>query len=314
MKIAIVGKGMAGLAAAFHLLTLGKKLDIYYSKSGASMAASGLLHKHPAEMGKKAFLADAAFQEVEMIFNELKKENPHLDFATARHIERIAVSEETEKNLSLSSEMTKLARGHYLMAKGYCVDVPLYLNALEAYLTKRGVCFMDQKIAHLDQLAPYDFKLIAAGYGIKNLQSKVKLKFIKGQSLVFDNQQKHKHPLMAKGYLVPFKDKVIVGSTYERFFNGESPDIYTAYTYLSEGLSTYFSPYDELTPKGALSGVRVFHPNFKIPKIICENASTLCITGLGSKGLLYHALLGKVVSEFLRSSGQIDAKYKDFFL
>lgn len=295
MKIAIIGKGISGCAIAFYLIGHAK-IDLYYSEPGASMAAAGMLHKFVGDTGRKSFMADQAFSENERIFETIKGE-----FCKKTSIKRKILSESMRQGFLSQNEdeITWLSDEEVLIKNGYLIDVPLYLDAVESYLKKHHVLFFQQKINHLDDLESYDAVIICAGYGIKELGLHLKMKYLKGQALVFKTLQKHNLPLIAKGYLAPFSDKVVVGSTYERKFEDEKPELETALKLLKDPLNLYFSPYDTQTPQKVLSGVRVAHPNFNHPKIIPHQKKHFFVTGLGSRGLLYHGLLGRLVKSLI---------------
>jgi len=155
---------------------------------------------------------------------------------------------------------------------------------------------LKKKIHSLEELDGYDKIFVCAGYGIKDLQSDLKLKYLKGQSFVFDKICKHQKGFLTKGYLVPFSDKVLIGSTYERKFSHSMPDYDAAIKIMQDNISLFFKEYNQKKPITIHSGVRVAHPNYNIPKWFIKNEKVAFLTGLGSRGLLYHAMYGKMLS------------------
>lgn len=298
-KIAIIGKGLAGLSAADALLQTAGLIDIYYDAPGASHAASGLVHAFVGDTGQKSHLADEALAETFDFFEALGG-----DFYQKTPFIRKIMHETMRSNFAnYPNDIEKLDSEHVLIKHAAKVDVPKYLMRLEQKLSSSGVHFIQKKITDLGQLFFYDKIIIAAGYGIKELFADVKLKFLKGQSLVFHNRHLHNLPLIAKGYLVPFDEYVIIGSTYERAFETPHVDLYRAIGLLEEPLKTHFKPYHEITPLGGLSGVRVAHPNFSTPKLLIKD-KVIAITALGSRGLLYHRFMAKMVKSLLEGHQQ----------
>jgi glycine/D-amino acid oxidase-like deaminating enzyme len=297
MKIAIIGSGIAGLGIAAHLIE-DHELTIFYDKKGASYASSGLIHKFTGDTGLKSYMADDAYkQSVELIVS-LKG-----DFASSTSIKRCLLNELMRTNFieAKSDDVELIDQDHVLIKQATVIDVPRYLEALRVFLENAGCVFVQEKIQDIKNLQGFDLIVVAAGFGIKELSPCLKMKFLKGQSLIFSNNQEYQKPLIAKGYLVPFKDWTVIGSTYEKVFDSDEVDIYTAYKYLKDHLKNYYHPYDEKTPWGAVSGVRVAHPNCNHPVIIKTQKNILVVTGLGSRGLLYHGYLGGLINQYIKT-------------
>lgn len=299
MKIAIIGSGLAGLGAAFYLTD--HDVSIFYDLDGASMAASGLMHKFVGSTGHKSFRADEAFQASSSILQTLGG-----SFYHKTPLIRQILSDEMGVHFKLYEpvDIEFIGQDRIVIKEGMAIDVPSYLKALRGYLEALGVRFYQQKIASLEELTSYDRVIVAAGYGIKELAPRLKMKYLKGQSLVFANQHRHTLPLIAQGYLVPLGEHVIIGSSYQKVFSSPLPDEKEVYRYLADNLKTYFQPYDQLNFEKILSGVRVAHPNVNHPKLINLDERTLIVTGLGSRGLLYHALIGKLITTYLEEGLQ----------
>ena len=71
MKIAIIGKGLAGLGVAYYLCSQYDLIDLYFDQEGASQAASGLMHPYVGETGKKSFNADGYYEEALRLWKTL---------------------------------------------------------------------------------------------------------------------------------------------------------------------------------------------------------------------------------------------------
>ena len=294
MKIAIVGKGLAGLGAAFYLSQKHHSITIYYDEEGASAAASGLMHGFVGESGLKSPNADLCFEEVVRLWENLGGE-----FFEKTSFIKECLTDEVKQNLLKYEEVEPISDTRVKITKACKVDVAHYLQKLESFLKRNGVQFIPKKIETISELEEYDRIIVCAGYGIKALLPEVKLKYLKGQALIFPNLKKHDTPLIAKGYLVPFKDKVIIGSTYELYFSSSLPDIYTAYNLMGPSITSFYKPYETITPIKAVSGIRVAHPHFATPQILLKKNKIAFITGMGSRGILYHAHLGKSIADHI---------------
>jgi glycine/D-amino acid oxidase-like deaminating enzyme len=295
VKIAIIGEGIAGLAASFYLKEHAH-ITVFSSGQGASMAAAGMMHKFVGDTGHKSVYADEAFLASKDILERLGG-----DFYKNTPIIRKILSDEMKEGFSEYDEkdLTFLDDTHVKIHEGVLIDVPRYLEKLKKYLSHYKVQFIDKFMRMDDDFSAFDFVVVCAGYGIKDLCPNLKMKYLKGQAVIYENLHWHTLPLIAKGYLAPFSDKVVIGSTYERQFESVDPDYKTALKLLEEPMKTHFSPYDSQKPIGLLSGVRVAHPNFNHPKIIKKDEKFFYVTGLGSRGLLYHGLLGQILKDVL---------------
>jgi glycine/D-amino acid oxidase-like deaminating enzyme len=294
-RIAVIGSGLSGLAAAAKLIHQDHQITVFHDNPGASYAASGLLHMFVGDTGEKSLSADEAFKLALDLIKSLKKKN-YLETPFERKILNDQMRESFTRyegtDLEFINEET------VKIFKGVILDVPSYLEDLKERLVTLGARFINQKINSLSELKDFNHIIVAAGYGIKELVPTLKMKFLKGQSLFFNNQHQHECPLIAKGYLVPFEKNVIIGATYERQFDHERADIYKAYQLLEKTIIEHFKPYDEMTPMSTHAGIRVAHPNFNHPKILIFDAKTIILTGYGSRGILYHALIAEKLKDF----------------
>lgn len=291
MKIAVIGEGIAGLSVAFYLKD-NAKVTVFSQGQGASWASAGMMHKFVGDTGHKSLYADEAFEASAFILNSLEG-----DFYQKTPIIRKILSQDMQQGFLdyAGCDVTFLEDDLVKIHQGYLIDVPEYLKKLKQALRAHEVTFIEKLIGPSEDFSLFDVVIICAGYGVKQLCPYLKMKYLKGQAFVYNNLHKHQLPLIAKGYLAPFSDKVVIGATYEKHFETVKPDIKAAMILLKEAIATYFSPYDKQQPVAVLAGVRVAHPNFNHPKIIKKDDKTFIVTGLGSRGLLYHGLLGKVL-------------------
>lgn len=295
VKIAIVGAGIAGLSAAFYLKDHAH-ITLLSKGKGASFAAAGLMHKFVGDTGYKSIYADEAFIDSSAI---LEMFDPAF-YQKTKILRKILTPEMKEVFLKYQgADLDFLDDDYVVIKEGYLIDVPKYLEKLQHLLLLHQVKFIEKEIEPYEDFSGFDFVIICAGGGIKQLCPALKMKYLKGQAFVYQNLHHHHLPLIAKGYLAPFSDKVVIGSTYEKKFVNQEPDFEIAQQYLKEPLKQYFHPYETQEVVEILAGIRVFHPNYNHPKIIKKNDKTLIVTGLGSRGLLYHGFLGSLLRDIL---------------
>ena len=338
MKIAIIGAGFSGLATAWHLLrdrTAGSiKLTIFDSKGiggGASGIAAGLMHPYAgahAKLNKFGLEGMAiAKQLFDVASNALGQ-----PVANQSGLLRIALSHEQENDYSIAAskyqDVTWLEASQcqeiipdtpfkpgIFIKNAYTVDCQLYLNGLWNACKNKGASLEIAEIKNLESLKEYDIKVLAAGAKINSLLSNQKLPItpVKGQLLEIEwpkNISPLKHPLNSQAYLImnPDKQACILGATFERNFESDQPEMKVAKEYLLPKLSMY--PLLENAPILSIrAGLRASTPDH-MPKIKKINENCWAITGMGSKGLLYHGLyaerLCQEISLFflaLRSTG-----------
>ena len=85
------------------------------------------------------------------------------------------------------------------------------------------------------------------------------------------------------------EDKVLVGATFENVFEDDKPDIEAAKEYLRE----WHEDFNEFEFVDAFSAVRVCRKGSYLPIVEKVNDKEWFFSGLGSKGLLYHAYYGR---------------------
>ncbi|MCB1114791.1 MAG: FAD-binding oxidoreductase [Chlamydiia bacterium] len=277
MKIAIIGAGFAAKASA-HYLSKNHEVVIFDGgKGSASTVAAGLLHKFIGMHSRKCRFADEALKlSLELIEPKVKT-----------GLIRKAQSPEQAKWFQLAAktypdEIELIDSDTIYIDEAWVVDCPKYLADLQT---------VNKEIISLDELKEFDRVVIAAGVHSMNL-CEVKLSSVRGQLLIVSGGPMPKCPVSSQIYAIPHQGKLIVGSTYER---GEKLD---AKEELLPKLNRLLPDFEVGEVFEVKEGYRANTPD-RMPMVKQVDERTWVFTGLGSKGLLYHAYFGKLLAESL---------------
>ncbi len=286
MKIAIIGAGFAGLAAAYYLsenfqVTL---FDLKGIGGGASGISSGLLHPYPGEKGRRSWHAAEALEATRELLQVAEKE---LGRPVANYEGILKVGE----CLDPGEDVEQLGPDTFLIKSGITVFPELYLQGLWQACLKRGVELVIQNIANLDALAEFDQIILAVGAGIRNFPEcrHLKINFVRGQILTCVFDKPLERSISAKRYkAMTSTDGVYhLGATYERDLIDDKPCKETAIALLQP----------ETEVLDCRAGIRVTNPAHYFPILEQINPKTWVVTAFGSRGLLYHAYFGKKISQ-----------------
>jgi glycine/D-amino acid oxidase-like deaminating enzyme len=368
-RIAVVGGGLAGLAAAYHLVhSTGRVarlrgLDLERVRvtvfdpappgqsAGASAAAAGLLHPFTPRGKRRAWLSArgmhatlaliAAAQPFALDgplvrtpgllrFALTAKQNDDFDIAARRYPgELVRHSPEAVLDM-LPDPPANLSA--LLAKKAMVVDTPMYLRALwDACHDSGRVMWKQQRVdAFEDLFHDFDTVIICAGAGARAVSNLASLPILacKGQNLILRPRSLMGGsmaslpalPVISGKYVVPdlFRGSgtLLAGATFEYCDDREydprlfaagltPPDIDYALRELSEPLGVIAPMLLDLwEPVTVNCGVRALPPRSADGSIPMAGEitgaptgkSAWLITGLGSRGLLHHAMLGKLVA------------------
>ena len=322
-NIAIVGAGFAGLAVAWYLSQRKVRVTLYDKNGiggGASGLAAGLLHPYAGAHAKKNWMADEALplslQLLSIASQALGKtvyspsgilrialnEEQHCDFRKCAELHDDVEWWDARK---CQSEVSGLPDAPGIMIRsGVAVDCPLYLKGLAKACQQAGVEFCKQEISDLDSLREQDAIVINAGPSCKQFEelAHLPLKLIRGQLLEVSWPSELPplpFPLNSKAYLVmaPHHRTCYIGATFERNYQ----EVTEAEKYLLPKAYALFPPIQETKTLHAYAGIRVSTPDHR-PLMKQINERLFVLTGLGSKGLLYHALFAKRLVEKIYNS------------
>lgn len=305
-KVAIIGAGYAGLASAYHLLQQGLQITIFDAGGGASRVSTGLMYGYPGEHARKSQDADLGIKET---IHLLDVASDHLGRPVyqKKGVFRPAMldkqKESFQKSLLQHAELTwweeeKVEEilpgcnpipGLYI-ENAYQVDSKLYLEGLLGYLQKRGVEVQNKRIQSLDELSFFDSILITGTLDFHNPGCSV----TKGQALLCKYEKPLPYNISGKGHISFTNGFCMLGSTYERDYQDERPDL-TKALLLKEQAALIFPQAKELEVVDSVSAFRIAKRGSYLPLIQRISEKAILFTGLGSRGLLYHALFASQV-------------------
>ncbi|HSW72561.1 MAG TPA: FAD-dependent oxidoreductase [Chlamydiales bacterium] len=300
-KIAIIGAGYAGLASAYYLLQKGCQITIFDSGGGASRVSTGLMYGYPGEHARKSEYADLGIKETIHLLNVA---SDHLGKAVyqKKGIFRPAMidkqKESFQKSLSLHPELIWWEKekvqemlpecipipGLYI-ENAYQVDSKLYTEGLLGYLQTRGVEYQKKQISSLDELSSFDSILVTGTLAFHNPGCGI----TKGQALICKSNRNFPCNISGKGHMSFANGICMLGSTYERDYQDDKPDLAKAIS-LKEQAALFFPQAKDLEVMECVSAFRIAKRGSYLPLIKRISEKATLFTGLGSRGLLYHAL------------------------
>lgn len=325
MKIAILGAGFAGLATAWTLLhqqakkNIALELTIFDAEhigAGASGIAAGLMHPFANihskinRWGAEGFEASMALLTAseealgKRPYNQSGILRPALSAIQEKEFHAAANKHPQDIQWMEAEAIATLIPGvlrapGILIKKGATVYPEEYLQGLWLACQNLGATFQPQKIHSPDELKHFDIVIVAMGANCGSFQelSHLPLRYTKGQILELlwpEGLLPLPMALNAHIYCVmlPDKKRCLVGSTYEKQFATAAADVAVAKAEILPKLASLYPPLDGAEILACRAGIRVSTPQH-LPLLQKVSARCFVIAGLGSKGLLYHALYAK---------------------
>lgn len=336
MKIAIIGAGLCGLGVACHLILNAPafkaplEISLFDEKEiaqGPSSFASGMLHPYAGAhaklnwMGKEGFvettklltiasqaLGTSVILHKEGILRPALNSAQELDFrkAASKYPEDISWFEHFPK--AMMPAYFPSCAGIWIQ-RGCIIDVPLYLQGLWKACSLKGVVFKNTSIASLKALSNFCLVIVTAGAKTCHFQelASLPIKKVKGSILKLKwHLSPFPYPFNSQGQLIMDKGhkSCTIGSTYERDNLEEHTDIHQTRLILFPQMKPLLPFIEDLAILNCKSGFRAVTPNH-LPFISSFQSRYWILTGMGSKGLLYHALMAKqLVSSILKANAQ----------
>jgi glycine/D-amino acid oxidase-like deaminating enzyme len=311
LRVAIIGAGFSGLSVAWHLLAQTDcEVVIFDPKGiggGASGIATGLLHPYVGEQGRRSMLAsEGLLAAQELIETAEKKLNAQV--IIQRGIIRYVQNEE-QKQMFLShsqefGDVRPYGENSFWIESGMTIDCPLYLQGLWQMIAEKGAQLISKEISDLKELADFDHVIIAAGAGATKFPelNSLKMSVLKGQVLMCRapaDTSLLPASAIGKGYVALSQEArtCLVGSTYEREDLTDTPNAELAKSLLFEKIGSFFPAVEDLEVIDCRAALRIVPKGHYFPIASRVNDNLWVLTGMGSRGLLYHALLGKHLAE-----------------
>lgn len=335
MKIAIIGAGFCGLAIAWNLLqypcSSHLKIEIFDSKGiggGTSGIAAGLLHPFAGAHAKLNWRGPEGCQATKELIDISSQALGRSVTANDRGILRLALNDEQLADFQLCAEKhpyntawldadacTQFAPGcisapGLWIKSGITVFSPLYLQGLWLACSKRGVKYTQHRASSLQEFSNYDMTIAAAGaetLGLPEL-SGLSLNQVKGQVLEL-SWPKNIPPLTcalnSQVYLLMTETKTscLVGATYEKGQSSAEIDLQIAKKELLPKAFELFPALSDSLILNCYAGMRAVAAQHR-PILISISPSQWVLTGMGSKGLLYHALYARELAQKLLETYQ----------
>lgn len=278
MKIAIVGAGYAGLACCWHFLQKGMDVTVFYAGDGASHVSTGLLHSCPGKKAIPTRRAEEGISEAIQLLNIASRRAP---VYVKNGILRFAQNEE---------QKTLFGGDTLWIEEGITVFSKMYLMGLKEACSQAR--FEHRWIENLEELDSFDRIVLTTG--AESLAwADLPLKKTIGQSLICRWEKPLEMSLLGHGHITPTesKDFCLVGSTYE---HTEKPDPKKALALIDQ-VAQFYPPAKDFKVEEIQVGTRISPKVGYLPLVQKINPKTWIFTGLGSRGLIYHALFAKEI-------------------
>jgi glycine/D-amino acid oxidase-like deaminating enzyme len=319
MKVAILGAGFSGLAATWHLL---KKtscqvtlFDPVAIGGGTSGIAAGLMHPYAGAHAKRNWLGlEGCAATMELL--QVATDALGAPVASYSGLLRMAFTAAQQADYALCANrycdvawwkeedcLAKIpavapAAGLWIPT-AVTVYSSLYLQGLWRACQQLGACLEQKAISTLEELHGFDKIIVAMGAATCSLPELRHLPItpVKGQILDLlwpTTAAPLPCALNSHAYLAMNREgfSCLAGATFEKEFSSASPEVDVA---MREILPKAIALVPELAKASVLAcraGIRASTPDHR-PIVLRLNPRCWVLTGMGSKGLLYHALLAK---------------------
>ncbi len=146
--------------------------------------------------------------------------------------------------------------------------------------------------------------IFALGYGFQHFRKlrQLNLKTNKGQLVLSPRPSalRTEVPLTGSGYVVPAGRTVVVGTTYERGFTDLQPSLARSRTILNEA-ALMVPALNRAPVLEQFAGARVTVPGTRLPMVgpVADSQGLWVLTGMGSKGIMFSALIGREIAGYL---------------
>ena len=328
-EILVAGAGLAGVLTAWHF---GREHDVLLIDAevpgaGASGLAAGLVnpimalrarpvwHYEQAMAHLKQWIHDARLEDciqTNEVFRPANDERQSTFFLQSanRYPDKC-----TWLSTEASAEYSPLVHaphGGLIVRDGFALDVPASIACTVALYEANGgglltesrltrweetenevVAFVEQNDREHRITCQKLVLALGAGYEAFEALRRLNLHNIKGELITLSTDSPLQLPALAgQGYLVPQRNRYVVGSTYVHTFTDLNPDPVRIRA-LQDKATQMVPQLKDATLEATWVGVRVTVPKIRLPLVgLLPGSSRVTIfSGLGAKGLLLAPLL-----------------------
>lgn len=296
-SVAVVGAGLCGLAVSYFLAKKGAQVTLYEKRKvggGASGIAAGLLHPYPGKYKRLSWKGHEALAKTIFLLDEVER---FLGKKVANR-DGIAILTRTrreekflEEHRAAFADVEKRGDGEYWIKSGITIDAPLYLEGLAHLCRSEGVQIIYREILPDDSFPEL---ILACGSESPDFTSLDEFEKVGGQVLLGRQQGIGIVSIVGDGYIAHVSGEAfIVGATYDR-------DIAHLPETPSQELIEKAKPLARGHPfeiEGCRSGIRLCRKEGYLPLVGPAGPHRWIFTGMGSRGLLYHAYFGEQLAD-----------------
>ncbi|WP_213357535.1 NAD(P)/FAD-dependent oxidoreductase [Chlamydiifrater phoenicopteri] len=344
MHIAILGAGYAGLSLAWHLLLHSQgtaAIDLFDPVpigEGTSGMSSGLLHAFTGRKALKPYRASDALVSAHYLITETSKVLGHSVVLSSGIVrpasdeEQLTLFQKRVEEFPQELEWWEKSRceleipgivipddgGALFIKDGITINNEEYMQGLWMACSNLGTQFYDEIIENISDIEDfYDHIVIAPGanWDVLPETKDIPLNKVKGQLLKVElpkSFQTPKYSINAHKYMVSHATDgtYMLGATFEHNLADDEPNQEVAYNEIFPALLPLFPQLKEAQIIDCFSGVRVSSPTRK-PVTAQIKDKVWFVGGFGSKGLLYHGLVGDMLAKAVlaKSTAYIDKEF-----
>ena len=317
MQIAVIGAGFSGLAISYYLSSKNHHVTIFDQNpigNSTSGISAGLLHPYAGADAKLNHRGLEAFAKSVELIELIQAKTPHRQIIQQTGILRLATTEKQKQAFSkspslqmpenewLSANLPGECLAGILLKKGLVIDSKNYLQSLWEVCQMQNSKFVQQKINCLSTLVDFEKIILASGANIAEFKeaSHLFVKKVKGQVLEAvwpKSEQLPEYTLNGKAYIIikPGKKNCIIGSTYEKEHLSLEKNIEIAKAKILPNVAKIIPSLETAEIVDCMSGVRGVSKDH-LPIYGKLSDKVYVIGAMGSKGLLYHALVASELS------------------
>ena len=342
--IIIAGAGIAGASCAFWLSMRRRVLLLEADRrpGGASQVAAGIVNPFAGPRGRPMWRGLRALESLDALVSGADAANWYRRCGALRpaaSAEQAAsfreVAETYPRYASWHAHEDALERfpgmhtdcGVLRLHRGGIMDTPRLIGKLLLTAEQRGaVVRMDAKLQSWSSSPGGAFVVTADGacYRASRLLLCLGSQYTSFAALRALNLHRNKGqvvhvqrppeytltmPVSGQGYVVPVQDALVVGTTYERDFDTDSPTA-GATRQILRNASSMVPDLESASVLSAAAGIRVGVPGTRLPMLGPISEHVWVFTGLGSKGLLLSALISRKLSTYLGDAARIPPKLR----